>query len=91
MASITVKIKSEELNESFLKKIRALFANRQVNVTFESDDIVALEQLAQTLSQRIQEGAAYAIPGAAFEDILQAAESDENYDAVSALKQYKAN
>ena len=91
MASITVKIKPEELDESFLKNIRALFKNRQVSVTFESDDIVALEQLTQTLTQRIQEGAAYAISGAAFEDILLAAESDENYDAVAVLKQDKAN
>ncbi|MBC7775216.1 MAG: hypothetical protein H7246_07240 [Phycisphaerae bacterium] len=91
MASITVKIKSEELDESFLKNIRALFKNRQVSVTFESDDTVALEQIAAKLANRTQEGASYAIPGAAFDDLLQAAESDENYDVVTALKRHRIN
>ena len=91
MASITIKINPEELNESFLKNIRALFKGRQVSVTFESDDTFALERMAETLVLRVQEGITYTIPGAAFEDILQAAESDENYDAVAALKHHKAN
>ena len=91
MASITVKIKPEELDEFFLKSIRALFKNQQVSVTFESDDTVALEQIEETLAQRTREIASYAIPGAAFDDLLQAAESDENYDVLASLKRFKVN
>ena len=50
MASITVKIKPEELDDLFLKNIRALFKNGQVSVTFESDDTSALEQMANRRS-----------------------------------------
>ncbi|MDO8367226.1 MAG: hypothetical protein Q7T20_10540 [Saprospiraceae bacterium] len=91
MASITVKIKSEELDESFLKSIRALFKNRQVSVTFESDDTVALGQMKETLTTRDLEGASYTIPGDAFDELLQAAESDENYDVIASLKEFKVN
>ena len=91
MASITVKMKPEELDEIFLKNIRALFKNHQVSVTIESDDALALEQMEQTLTHRTRERASYAISGTAFDEILQAAESDDNYDVIAAMKQYKAN
>ncbi|MFN0035593.1 MAG: hypothetical protein ACKVUS_11035 [Saprospiraceae bacterium] len=90
MASLTVKIRLEELDEPLLKNIRALFKNRPLSVTFESDDSLALETLASTLARRLREGASYAVPAAAFDDLLQVAESDENYDVIAALKKYEA-
>ena len=54
MASISVKVSAEELDEFFLKNLRALFKNGQLNITFESDNTVALEQLSGILTGRQQ-------------------------------------
>ncbi len=89
MASVTVKIRAEELDEFFLKNIRALFKNGNVRITFESDDLAALEELESTLAQRAREGAAYSVPGETFDKLLQVAESDDSFDVVEALKKYK--
>lgn len=89
MASISIKVSAEELNEVFLKNLRALFKNGQLKVTFESDNVTALEQLAGILANRQREGATYSVPGEAFDALLSRAETDENFDVVSALKGYK--
>ena len=52
MASISIKVSAEELDEFFLKNLRALFKNGQLNITFESDNTVALEQLSGILTGR---------------------------------------
>lgn len=87
MTSVTVQVDLEELDADFLKKIRALFKNGRVRVTFESEEIPALEQISAVLARRVR--AAYSLSGAAFDDLLQAAEADEQFEVVSALKKHK--
>lgn len=89
MTSVTVQVNLEELDADFLKKIRALFKNGRVRVTFESEEVPALEQISTVLARRVREGAAYSLSGAAFDDLLQAAEADEQFEVVSALKKHK--
>lgn len=89
MASIKVKVTAEEIDELFLKNIRALFKNGKVRITFESDDAIALEQLESTLTRRAREGATYSVPGDTFDKLLQVAEADDNFDVVAELKKYK--
>jgi hypothetical protein len=89
MASITVKVTAEEIDELFLKNIRALFKNGKVRITFESDDTAALGQLENILNQRVREGATYSVPGDTFDQLLQVAESDDNFDVVAELKKHK--
>ena len=88
MASISVKISADKLDEAFLKHICSLFKNVQLNITFESDNAAALEQLSGILAGRQREGAAYSVPGEAFDALLSRAEGDESFDVVSALKGY---
>ena len=89
MTSLTVDIRAEELDAAFLKNVRALFKNGRLRITFESDDAPALQQLNSLLARRRREGAAYAIPGTAFDALLDRAEADESFDVVAALKQFK--
>lgn len=89
MASVIVKVRAEELDEFFLKNIRALFKNGKVRITFESDDLAALEQLESALTRRVREGAAYSVPGEAFDALLSVAEADDSFDVVSELKKHK--
>lgn len=89
MASVTVKVRAEELDELFLKNIRALFKNGKLRITFESDDAAALKQLEDILTRRMREGAAYSVPGEAFDTLLSVAEADDSFDVVAALKKYK--
>jgi hypothetical protein len=89
MTSLTVDIRAEELDAAFLKNVRALFKNGRLRITFESDDASALQQLNNLLARRRREGAAYTIPGAAFDTLLDRAEVDESFDVVAALKQFK--
>lgn len=65
MASISVKVSAEELDEFFLKSVRALFKNGQLHITFESENTAALEQLLGLLAKRQSEGASYSVPGEA--------------------------
>lgn len=89
MASVTVKVRVEELDEFFLKNIRTLFKNGKLRITFESDDTAALEQLEDTLTRRAREGATYSVPGETFDQLLQVAEADDNFDVIAELKKYK--
>ena len=89
MASISIKVSAEELDEVFLKNLRALFKSGQLKITFESDNTAALEQLSGILASRQRDGAAYSVPGEAFDALLSRAEADEGFDVISALKGYK--
>jgi|GEM_PF-4776899 len=89
MASISIKVSAEELDEVFLKNLRALFKSSQLKITFESDNTAALAQLSGMLASRQREGAAYSVPGEAFDALLDRAETEEGFDVISALKAYK--
>lgn len=89
MAILTYRVKAEELDSNFIDSIKSLFKNRQISITIEADDEVALQQLDTVLAARQREGAAYVIPGEAFDALVEEAPQDEGFDVVDALKKYK--
>jgi hypothetical protein len=53
--------------------------------------LAALEQLEDTLTRRVREGAAYSVSGEAFDKLLSVAETDDSFDVVAALKNTKSS
>lgn len=89
MASLTYHIKAEELDAEFIKSIKRLFKNQRISITIEAESDAALEKFEALITQREKEGAAYAIPGEAFERLVEEASQNEHFDVLAALKKFK--
>jgi hypothetical protein len=89
MASITIKMRPEELDDTWLKTIQSMFKSGKLTITFETDDATSLDKLGEALALRTREGASFEVPGEALDQLLDMAESDDTFDVMTALRQYK--
>ncbi len=90
METAIFRLPVEKLDARLLKSLKLLFEGQEIEITVRaSAKSKPRKTLDELLESREQAGVTYDVPGEAFADILDHAETDEDFDVVAAIRQFK--
>jgi hypothetical protein len=92
MHSVTYQLETSELDERFIKSIKALFGEGRVKVTITPEEKeITNPVLLSSLSTVNETTTAYDISADEFQALADKVLTDESFDAIAAIKQFKIN